>query len=80
MDGQVLNISPIVLWVGALSQLLNFGLSIFGLIMSGSRSNAKKIDGHATRLENLDQRMSSVEQTTRSLPAPKDLHELELSI
>ena len=80
MEGQVLNISPIVVWVVALSQLLTFGLTIWGLLASGSRANAKKLEEHGKRLDGHEGRLASVEQTARSLPDPEDLHKLDLSI
>ena len=80
MDGQVLNISPIVIWVIALSQLLNFALTVFGLLASGSRSNADKIKAHATKLEDHGIRIGSIEQFHAMQPTTKDFHDLELVI
>lgn len=80
MEGQVLNISPVVVWVVALSQLLTFGLTIWGLMASGSRANAKKIEDHGKRIDNHDLRLNSAEQSLRSGPTPKDMHELELAM
>lgn len=80
MEGQVLNISPVVVWVVALSQLLTFGLTIWGLMASGSRANAKKIEEHGQRLDKHDLRISTAEQTLRSQPTATDLHDLELAM
>lgn len=80
MDGQVLNISPIVVWVVALSQLLTFGLTIWGLMASGSRANAKKIEEHGKRLDGQDLRLASVEQTVATLPTKDDVSRLLLSM
>ena len=80
MEGQVLNISPIVVWVVALSQLLTFGLTIWGLMASGSRANARKIEDHAKRLDGHDLRLSGVEQTVASMPTKDDLSKVFLAI
>lgn len=80
MEGQVLNISPVVVWVVALSQLLTFGLTIWGLMASGARANTKRIDEHAKRIDDHNQRIGSVEQTLRGGPTSDDLHELELTL
>lgn len=42
MEGDVLNISPLVVWVIALSQLMTFGLTVWNLVSSGSRANARQ--------------------------------------
>jgi len=39
----VLDLSNVVAWVAALSLLLNFGLTIWNLVASGSRENSKRI-------------------------------------
>jgi hypothetical protein len=80
MDGQVLNISPVVVWVVALSQLLTFGLTIWGLMASGSRANAKKIDEHTKRLDGHDLRLSGVEAAVASGPTRDDLAKVVLSL
>lgn len=80
MEGQVLNISPVVVWVVALSQLLTFGLTIWGLMASGSRANAKKIEEHGKRLDGQDLRLSSVEQTVAGSPTKDDLAKVLLSL
>lgn len=80
MEGQVLNISPVVVWVVALSQLLTFGLTIWGLMASGSRANAKKIEDHGKRLDGHDLRLSGVEQTVATLPTKDDVSKLLLAM
>lgn len=80
MDGQVLNISPVVVWVVALSQLLTFGLTIWGLMASGSRANAKKIEEHGKRIDRHDLRLSSVEQSIKDSPTKDDMQKLSLAM
>lgn len=77
MDGQVLNISPIIVWVIALSQLLSFGLTLYSLFSSGSKKNAERLEQHGTRLAEHDQRLGAVEHTMRDIPTQRDFHELE---
>lgn len=80
MEGPELNISPIVVWVIALSQLLTFGLTIWNLLSSGSRANAKRIDDHGQRLDDHELRIGTVETVQKGLPSPRDLHDLELAL
>lgn len=80
MEEQILNINPIVVWAIALSQLLTFGMTVWGLISSGSRSNARRIEDHASRLQGHAERITQLEQSLSSLPAKEDLHKLTLAI
>lgn len=80
MEGQVLNISPVVVWVVALSQLLTFGLTIWGLLASGSRANAAAIKLHTERLNTHDLRLSSVEQTMKDSPSRDDMQTIALQL
>lgn len=80
MQGQVLDIAPIVIWVVALSQLLTMGLTIWGLMASGSRANARRIDDHAKQLHGHDMRLNSVEQTVQSAPTRDDMQKIALAM
>jgi len=75
-----LTLSPLIAWVGALSLMLNFGLSLWGLLASGSRANKTRLDDHDARLARHDTRLSGVEQALRALPAKDDLHGLQLAL
>lgn len=77
MDGQILNISPIIVWVIALSQLLTFGLTVWNLIASGSRANARTLETHGEALRGLDNRLNAVELSMREIPTRKDFHDLD---
>jgi hypothetical protein len=78
MDGQILNISPAVVWVIALSQLLTFALTVWNLVSSGSRANARKLEIHGESLNDLENRISAVELTLREIPSRRDFHDLDL--
>jgi hypothetical protein len=77
MDGEILNISPAVVWVIALSQLLTFALTVWQLVSSGSRANARTLEVHGEALRKLDSRLNAVELTMRELPDRKDFHSLD---
>lgn len=77
MDGQVLNISPFVVWVVALSQLLSFGLTLYSLFSSGSKKNAERLEAHSAQLAAHDQRLGRVEHVIADIPSQRDFHELE---
>ena len=80
MEGDVLNISPVVVWVIALSQLLTFGLTIWNMMASGSRSNAKTLVEHNDRFNRHEGRLSSIEQTLLGMPDARELHALHLGM
>jgi hypothetical protein len=80
MEADVLNISPFVVWVIALSQLLTFGLTVWNLMASGSRANAKALDAHKTMLDHHGLRLSSIEQAIADSPGRKDMHELHIAL
>lgn len=80
MDTEVLNISPVVVWVIALSQLLTFGLTVWNLMASGSRANAKSIEFNRTRLDNHEVRLNAIEQSLGGMPARDDMHVLQMSL
>ena len=76
----VLTLSPLLAWVGALSLLLNFGLSLWSLLNSGARQNRIKLDELDARLGRHETRLGGLEQTLRSLPSTGDLHKIELEL
>ena len=43
MAPEIMNISPIIVWVVGLSQILTFGLTVWNLVTSASRVNARSI-------------------------------------
>lgn len=77
MQPEILNISPVIVWVIALSQLLTFGLTVWNLVASGSRANARTLEGHGEALRGLDGRLSAVELSLREIPTRKDFHDLD---
>lgn len=78
MSAEVLDINPVIVWVIALSQLLTFGLTVWGLISSGSRANARTLETHGAVLGGLESRLSAVELTMKDLPSRKDFHDLDI--
>lgn len=75
-----LTLSPLIAWVGALSLLLNFGLSLWGLMASGTRANKMRLDEQDVRLAHQDARLGGIEQTLRAVPERDDLHGLQLAL
>ena len=74
-----LDLQPAVVWIGALALILNFGLSVWNLLASGSRENAKRLESHAGRLGDHDQRLTGLEQRLSAVPAQGDLHQVQLA-
>ncbi|WP_054007870.1 DUF2730 family protein [Cypionkella psychrotolerans] len=80
MTGEVLNISPIIVWTVALGQLLTFALTIWNLMASGSRANSKRLDDHAKHLDDQGLRLQSLEQAHKSMPTKDDMHSISLGL
>lgn len=80
MEDQVLNISPIVVWVIALSQLLSFGLTLYSLFSSGSKKNAERLEQHSAQIAAHDQRIGKVEHVVADIPSQRDFHDLETNM
>ncbi len=80
MDATILDISPAVVWVIALSQLLTFALTVWNLVSSGSRANAKTLEKHGEVLTNLELRVAATEKALEEIPHRKDFHSLELQM
>lgn len=78
--GEVLNISPVVVWVIALSQLLTFSLTVWNLMSSGARSNAKQLLEHTDRFNRHEGRISTVEQSLLAMPNKNEMHLLQLEM
>ena len=75
---ETLTLSPLIAWVGALSLLLNFALSLYGLLSSGARANKLRLDRHEQQFSEHDKRITSAEQTLTGLPSNADMHRIEL--
>lgn len=80
MNGEILNISPAVVWVIALSQLLTFALTIWNIMASGSRANARRLDDHDKVLVEHGQRLRGVEQSQGASPTTTDMHGVGLAL
>ncbi|WP_323036234.1 DUF2730 family protein [Pararhodobacter sp.] len=77
---ETLTLSPLIAWIGALSLLLNFGLSVYSLLVSGSRANKTRLDGHEERIVEHDARLGGIEQSLRFTPGKDDIHGLQLAL
>lgn len=80
MEAEILNISPALIWVVAGSQVLTFALTVWNLLSSGSRANAKKLGDHDDVLANHNGRLMALESGLREMPTQRDFHELELNM
>lgn len=74
------SVANLMLWVAALSMLVSFGTAVWNIFSGPSRKNAERLEGHAKRLGDHDQRVAALEQAQRAAPAQADFHRLELSM
>jgi hypothetical protein len=77
---ETLDISPLILWVGALSVLLSFGTALWNVFSSPSRRNEVRIAELSKRIEGIELRSQRIEDRLGSIPTSDQLHALELSM
>jgi len=75
-----LTLSPLIAWIGGLSLIFNFALSIYSVLVSGARANKLRLDSHEKVLNTQGLRLAAAEQTLRVMPAKDDLHGLSLAV
>lgn len=80
MEPAVLDISPLVVWVIALTQLLTFGLAVWNLMSTGGRANALKLEKLAVQINVHDQRLSAIDLVLRAMPTKDNMHDLEIKM
>jgi Protein of unknown function (DUF2730) len=80
MGGDVLNIAPAVIWLGVLSNLLAFGISIWALLSAPSKKNASRIDTMGTVQTDHDKRIGALEQAQGAMPTKDDMHSISMAL
>lgn len=74
------SLNSIILWAAGLSTLLSFGSILWTIFSGPSRRNATRLEDHGNRLDRLDGRLASVEQTLRGMPGKDDIHGVQLAL
>lgn len=67
------SVQSLVLWAVALTTVFNFVSLIWGVFSGPARKVAAELDG-------FKQRVATMEQQLRSIPATEDMHQLELGM
>lgn len=80
MTGAELNIAPMIVWVIALSTLLSFGTTVWNLVNSGSKQNARRIGDLERRVEMQESRLVRMADKLDLTPDQEMMHRLELSL
>lgn len=91
MDGQVMDISPLMAWISVLMALLAFGTSVWGIFSAPSRKNSERLAAHEKEIASeiaLLKHAAAVNEAaiTRlrdrvdGLPNTEMMHRLELSL
>lgn len=75
-----LDITQMMIVIGALSGLLGLGTSFWNIFSSGAKKNAMSIAALHKADEELDRRLARVEQTIAALPGRDQLHQLQLNL
>lgn len=80
MTPEETTVQVLIVWALALSTLINFGTVIWNIFSGPSKKNGARLDAMAATLTGLESRISTSEQTQRTMPSKDDIHELELSM
>jgi|ACQI01.1.fsa_nt_gi predicted nucleic acid-binding Zn-ribbon protein len=70
----------IVVWAAGLSTIISLITTIWNMVSSGARANARVIAEHGARLDKIERRADRLEQITENAPSREMLHRLELAI
>lgn len=73
-------VQVLVVWVLALSTLINFGTVIWNIFSGPSKRNSDKLEKQGDILIKLDGRLSAVELAHKDMPKQKDFHDLEVKL
>lgn len=73
-------LQTIVVWAAGLSTILSLTTTVWNLVSSGPRANARVLGEHAIRIDKVERRADRLEQIAENAPSRDMLHRLELSI
>lgn len=76
----ILDVQPLVLWVGAMSLVLSFGATIWTLFSSPARRAETHIADMTKRMDGVELRSQRIEDQLAQMPTRDMLHRLELSM
>jgi hypothetical protein len=77
VTGSELNIAPLIVWVVGLSTLLSFGTTVWNLVNSGSRQNARRISDLEHLAEGLGREVTRLSDKLGQMPDQNMMHRLE---
>lgn len=80
MSGDELSLAPLIPWLSLIGAGLAIGTTLYNLLNSGAKRNAGRLESHAKRLGDHDQRLATIEQQQRSMPTKDDMHVLHLGM
>jgi TolA-binding protein len=80
VTGSELDIAPLIVWIVGLSTLLSFGTTVWNLVNSGSKQNARRIGELEHLVEALRQEVTRLGDRLGQMPDQAMMHRLELSL
>jgi hypothetical protein len=75
-----LDISPLIIWVGALSVILSFGTAIWTIVSSPAKRNDSRIADLTKRCDVIELRAQRVEDAVGRLPSTDMMHRIEIAM
>lgn len=76
----MLDLKELLLYLSVLTSVIALITTIWTLVTSGARKNAATIEAHARRLETIEGRLQSVEQSVRGMPGKDDIHAVQIAL
>ena len=80
MTPETATFADIVLWIVALTSLVNFSTSIWSIFSGPSKRNAIRLDEQSVTLAGLDRRVGAVEQAMLNGPSQRDFNQHALNM
>ena len=75
-----LDISPLILWIGALSVILSFGTAIWTIVSSPAKRNDTRIADVTKRCDLIELRAQRIEDNVGRLPSTDMMHRIEIAM
>jgi hypothetical protein len=76
----MLDLKEALLYLTAATAMISLITTVWTLVTSGARRNALTIEAHARRLEAIEGRLQSVEQSVRGMPGKDDIHAVQIAL
>lgn len=75
-----MNIAPAIIWLGVLSNVLAFAISLWAVFSAPAKKNAGRLDTLGSQIVDLNTRVNRLEQAQASMPTKDDMHSVSMAL